>query len=71
MVWLLSGSQTDLTMIAMDDVEAGTEVLKQRLKAKTWGVDKIKDDDEATQFYTGLPSFAIFLWLFRLTFAFA
>ena len=30
-----------------------------------WGVNKIKDNNVATEFYTELPSFAVFLWLFR------
>lgn len=30
-----------------------------------WSVSEIKDDDAMTKFYTGLPSFAVFLWLFN------
>ncbi|XP_069105937.1 uncharacterized protein [Argopecten irradians] len=39
--------------------------LRSEVKRLRWGVDKIKDDDKATRFYTGLPSFAVFLWLFN------
>lgn len=30
-----------------------------------WGVERIKDNDGMTKFSTGLPSFAIYLWLFN------
>ena len=61
-----SGVQTDITLNSMESMETGREILKQKLQEKTWSVNKIKDDDKATKFYTGLPSFAIFVWLFRL-----
>lgn len=57
--------QTDLTGVTMDCSQARTTLLEKKLKQKTWDVNKIKDDDKATKFYTGLPSFAIFLWLFK------
>lgn len=62
------GVQTDLTGVLMDCWETSRDILKNKLKQKTWNVDKIKDDDNATKFYTGLPSFAIFMWLFKLVF---
>ena len=40
--------------------------LKEEIQNLKWGVHKIKDDDKATKFYTGLPSFSVFLWLYRL-----
>lgn len=38
---------------------------KKDLQNARWSVEKIKDDDEKTKFYTGLPTFAVFLWLFK------
>jgi len=58
-------SQTDLTMQQISAFETGQSILRQQLSRKTWGVHKIKDNDEMTKFYTGLPSFAIFMWLFK------
>ena len=37
----------------------------KRLQDTKWSVAKIKDDDGMAKFYTGLPSFAVFLWLFK------
>lgn len=37
----------------------------RRLQGLQWSVDKIKDDDTKTKFYTGPPSFAVFMWLFN------
>ena len=37
----------------------------KRLQDTKWTVAKIKDDDGMTKFFTGLPSFAVFLWLFK------
>lgn len=31
-----------------------------------WSFQKISDDDSKTRFYTGLPSFAVFMWLFSI-----
>lgn len=53
--------QTDITMEIMSEMVAAQE--SQR--TGQWGVEKIKDDDTATKFYTGLPCFAVFLWLFK------
>jgi len=41
------------------------ELLQKEVVARTWGVHKIQDNDIATKFYTGLPSFAVFLWLYK------
>ena len=30
-----------------------------------WSINKIKDNDKFTKFYTGLPTYAVFLWLFK------
>lgn len=37
----------------------------KRLQDTKWSVAKIKDEDGMTKFYTGLPSFAVFFWLFK------
>lgn len=52
----------------MQDVavlEREREKLKEQLQAQTWGVHKIRDDNKAVRFYTGLQSFATFMWLFK------
>ncbi|KAJ8308985.1 hypothetical protein KUTeg_013859, partial [Tegillarca granosa] len=39
--------------------------LKEELRKHKWSVEKISDNDSATKFYTGLPTFAVFVWLFQ------
>lgn len=39
--------------------------LQEELRKRKWGAERIRDDDTMTRFYTGLPSFAIFLWLYK------
>ncbi|KAK3097377.1 hypothetical protein FSP39_009114 [Pinctada imbricata] len=46
-------------------MEAELEKTKRDLKQQKWAVEKIKDNDSATKFYTGIPTFAIFLWIFK------
>ncbi|KAJ8310001.1 hypothetical protein KUTeg_011866, partial [Tegillarca granosa] len=38
--------------------------LHNQISAVKWSVNKIKDSDNAKRLYTGLPSFAVFVWLF-------
>lgn len=40
------------------------DLRKEHAKYK-WSVAKIADDDVKTKYYTGLPSFAVFMWLFN------
>lgn len=40
------------------------DLRKEHAKYK-WSVAKIADDDVKTKYYTGLPSFAVFMWLFK------
>jgi hypothetical protein len=63
-LWCL-GTQTELTMMDITRMESTKNKLHQQLQVKTWGVHMIKNDDKAVKFYTGLPSFAIFMWLFK------
>ena len=56
--------QTDITMDALEEMEAA---LKERQNYR-WGVKNIADNDLFTKFYTGLPSFAVFMWLFKYVF---
>ena len=37
----------------------------RRLQGHKLCGQKIKDDDSKTKFYTGLPSFAVFMWLYK------
>lgn len=39
--------------------------LQEELRKHKWDAERIRDDDAMTHFYTGLPSFAIFLWLYK------
>ena len=58
-------TQTDMTMADIKLLENRTQNLQKKLEAKQWNINKIKDDDKAVKFYTGLPSFAVFMWLFK------
>ncbi|XP_061165646.1 uncharacterized protein LOC133174549 [Saccostrea echinata] len=42
-----------------------TQKCSKDLQSARWNTDKIKDNDEKTKFYTGLPTYAVFLWLFN------
>ncbi|XP_062592284.1 uncharacterized protein LOC134253720 [Saccostrea cucullata] len=61
------GSQCDPDPLLQENTLLKEEniLLKEKLHKLQWGVNKIKDDDVATRFYTGLPSFAVFLWLYK------
>uniref|UniRef100_T1IIP1 Transposase Helix-turn-helix domain-containing protein n=1 Tax=Strigamia maritima TaxID=126957 RepID=T1IIP1_STRMM len=51
--------------IKMAALEAQIQDLKMKLKRAKWGIERIRDDNNATRFYTGMPTFALFLWLFE------
>ncbi|KAK3099228.1 hypothetical protein FSP39_001271 [Pinctada imbricata] len=60
-------NQTDICEIIQENASL-RQKLKQReddLRKHKWDHRKIKDNDAATKFYTGLPAFALFLWLFK------
>ncbi|XP_062592936.1 uncharacterized protein LOC134254435 [Saccostrea cucullata] len=61
------GSQCDPDPLLEENTLLKEEnmLLKEKLHKLQWGVNKIKDDDVATRFYSGLPSFAVFLWLYN------
>lgn len=57
------GVQCDPDPLLLENLALKSET--RRLQGLQWSVDKIKDDDTKTKFYTGLPSFAVFMWLFK------
>lgn len=65
MYLLFTATQTDMTAAYFSTMKVGRKALKMQLRERTWSTQKIRDDDSATRFYTGLPSFAVFMWLFK------
>ncbi|XP_061195756.1 uncharacterized protein LOC133203982 [Saccostrea echinata] len=57
------GVQCDPDPLLLENRKLQSEL--RRLQDSKWSVAKIKDDDAMTKFYTGLPTFAVFLWLFN------
>ncbi len=62
---IFTGTQTDLSIVDIEALLKSKQKMEEKLAAKTWGVNKIRDDDQAVKFYTGLQSFAVFMWLFK------
>ncbi|XP_078331887.1 uncharacterized protein LOC144625315 [Crassostrea virginica] len=62
-----SSVQCDEDPLLQENRELRQEIgrLSRELGKNKWGVERIKDNDGMTKFYTGLPAFAIFLWLFN------
>lgn len=58
-----AGVQSDPDPLLLENLALKSET--RRLQGLQWSVDKIKDDDTKTKCYTGLPSFAVFMWLFN------
>uniref|UniRef100_A0A8W8KLD3 THAP-type domain-containing protein n=1 Tax=Magallana gigas TaxID=29159 RepID=A0A8W8KLD3_MAGGI len=61
-----SGMQCEDDPLYVKNRELTQEIsrLREELGRHKWGVELIRDNDGMTKFYTGLPSFAIFLWLY-------
>ncbi|XP_076071975.1 uncharacterized protein LOC143043658 [Mytilus galloprovincialis] len=64
------GFQCDPDPLLMENLLLRKEIkeLKDQLaeeSKRNSGIHRIKDDDSATKFYTGLPTFTVFLWLFN------
>lgn len=59
--------QCDQNPLLVENMALKKEVeeLKKEVIWHKWSFQKISDDDSKTRFYTGLPSFAVFTWLFR------
>ena len=57
------GCQCDPGPLMLENQRRKSEL--KRLQDTKWSVAKIKDDDGMTKFYTGLPSYVVFVWLFK------
>lgn len=57
------GTQCDPDPLLQENFALKSEL--RRLQGHKWSVKKIKDYDAKTKFYTGLPSFAVFMWFFK------
>lgn len=63
---IITGVQCDPDPLLQENMRFKFEL--RRMQGNKWSVSKIKDDDAMTKFYTGLPSFAVFLWLLKYVF---
>ena len=54
-----------MIVLDIDVLERNNRKLTEQLKTRKWGMSKIKDNDKAIKLYTGLQSFAVFIWLFK------
>ena len=53
-------------MADLEALEARSLAAETKFQQDRWSVNKIRNNDKVTKFFTGLPSFAVFLWLFKL-----
>ena len=49
----------------IEQLEKKVQLLQNTVVERTFGINKIQDNDRATKFYTGLPSYAVFLLLYK------
>ena len=63
MMLFIEAVQCDADPLLQENMALKAEL--RRLQGHKWSVQKIKDDDSKTKFYTGLPSFAVFMWLYK------
>ena len=63
MMLFIEAVQCDADPLLQENMVLKAEL--RRLQGHKWSVQKIKDDDSKTKFYTGLPSFAVFMWLYK------
>ena len=59
-----ASSQTDDCAHLTQSIMKENELLKRRLQDDRFGIKTIEANDEKTKFYTGLPSWSVFLHLF-------
>lgn len=59
-----ASSQTDDCAHLTQNIMKESELLKRRLEDDRFGIRTIEANDEKTKFYTGLPSWSVFLYLF-------
>ena len=59
-----SSEQTDLQGTFIDDIMKENEDLKAEIEHKTLGIHTIQGSDKWTKFYTGLPSWGVFLHVY-------
>ena len=51
--------QTDINGAIIDKILEENKILKAELRRKTMNIDLIREDDENTKFYTGLPTWKV------------